>query len=149
ELNKEYLRGANILLAGQNFGSGSSREHAPWALREYGFRVIIAPSFADIFYNNCFKNSILPIVLAEDKVKELFSSVNSRKGYTLTVDLESQSITGEDGWKSGFDIDPFKKKTLLEGLDDISLTLRNEDEIRAYESVMSKERKWAIPTDVQ
>jgi 3-isopropylmalate/(R)-2-methylmalate dehydratase small subunit len=147
ELNREHLKGASILLTGQNFGSGSSREHAPWALREYGFQVIIAPSFADIFYNNCFKNSILPIVLNEDLVKELFSRVNSGKGYTLTVDLETQSIEGEDGWKAGFDIDPFKKKTLLEGLDDISLTLHNEDKIRAYEALMSKGRKWAIPAE--
>src|SRR3972149_2624849 len=133
ELNKEHLKGASILLAGQNFGSGSSREHAPWALREYGFQVIIAPSFADIFYNNCFKNAILPVVLHEDTVKELFSRVNSKKGYKLTVDLESQSMEGEDGWEAKFDIDPFKKKTLLEGLDDIALTLHNEDKIRAYE----------------
>lgn len=145
ELNKEHLKGANILLAGQNFGSGSSREHAPWALREYGFQVIIAPSFADIFYNNCFKNSILPVILREDLVKELFSRVNSKKGYRLMVDLETQSIEGKDGWKAGFDIDPFKKKTLLEGLDDIALTLNNEDKIRAYESVVSKKRKWAVP----
>jgi 3-isopropylmalate/(R)-2-methylmalate dehydratase small subunit len=144
ELNKAHLKGANILLTGHNFGSGSSREHAPWALREYGFQVIIAPSFADIFYNNCFKNAILPVVLHEDTVKELFSRVNSKKGYKLTVDLESQSVEGEDGWKASFDIDPFKKKTLLEGLDDIALTLHNEDKIRAYE--ISKERKWAIPS---
>ncbi len=144
ELNKAHLKGANILLTGHNFGSGSSREHAPWALREYGFQVIIAPSFADIFYNNCFKNAILPVVLHEDTVKELFSRVNSKKGYKLTVDLESQSMEGEDGWKASFDIDPFKKKTLLEGLDDIALTLHNEDKIRAYE--ISKERKWAIPS---
>ncbi len=149
ELNKDYLKGANILLAGQNFGSGSSREHAPWALREYGFQVIIAPSFADIFYNNCFKNAILPIVLREDLVKELFSRVNSKKGYRLTVDLESQSIEGEDGWKTGFDIDPFKKKTLLEGLDDIALTLKNEDKISAYESVVSEKRKWAVPAQAR
>ena len=145
ELNKEHLKGANILLAGQNFGSGSSREHAPWALREYGFQVIIAPSFADIFYNNCFKNAILPIVLREDLVKDLFARVNSKKGYRLEVDLESQSIEGEDGWKATFDIDPFKKKTLLEGLDDITLTLKNEDKITVYETAAAKERKWAMP----
>lgn len=149
ELNKEHLKGANILLTGRNFGSGSSREHAPWALREYGFQVIIASSFADIFYNNCFKNAILPVVLHEDTVKELFSRVNSKKGYTLTVDLESQSMEGEDGWEAKFDIDPFKKKTLLEGLDDIALTLHNKDKIRAYELSMSKERKWAIPSQTR
>ncbi|MEW6145899.1 MAG: 3-isopropylmalate dehydratase small subunit [Thermodesulfobacteriota bacterium] len=147
ELNREHLKGANILLTGHNFGSGSSREHAPWALREYGFQVIIAPSFADIFYNNCFKNAILPIVLSEELVEELFSRVNAEKGYTLTVDLETQSMEGEDGWKAKFDIDPFKKKTLLEGLDDIALTLHNEDKISAYEALMSKRRKWAIPAE--
>jgi 3-isopropylmalate/(R)-2-methylmalate dehydratase small subunit len=146
ELNKEHLKGANILLARHNFGSGSSREHAPWALREYGFQAILAPSFADIFYNNCFKNAILPVVLHEDKVEELFTRVNSVKGYKLTVDLESQTLVGEDGWKTGFDIDPFKKKTLIEGLDDITLTLHNEDEIKAYEAHMSVERSWAIPS---
>ena len=149
ELNKEHLKGANILLTRHNFGSGSSREHAPWALREYGFRVIIAPSFADIFYNNCFKNSILPVVLHEDTVEELFSKVNSKKGYKLTVDLESQTVEGEDGWKAGFEIDPFKKRTLVEGLDDISLTLHNEVEIRAYEARMSKERSWAVPSQTR
>jgi len=149
ELNKEHLKGANILLAGQNFGSGSSREHAPWALREYGFQVIIAPSFADIFYNNCFKNAILPIVLREDLVKDLFARVNSKKGYRLKVDLESQGIEGEDGWKATFDIDPFKKKTLLEGLDDITLTLKKEDKITVYETAAAKERKWAIPAQAR
>ncbi len=149
ELNKEHLKGANILLAGQNFGSGSSREHAPWALGEYGFQVIIAPSFADIFYNNCFKNAILPIVLREDLVKDLFARVNSKKGYRLKVDLESQGIEGEDGWNATFDIDPFKKKTLLEGLDDITLTLKKEDKITMYETAASKERKWAIPAQAR
>ncbi|MEQ9620169.1 MAG: 3-isopropylmalate dehydratase small subunit [Deltaproteobacteria bacterium] len=146
ELNKEHYQGAKILLAGHNFGSGSSREHAPWALREYGFQVIIAPSFADIFYNNCFKNAILPIVLPEDLVKELFSKVNSKKGYTLTVDLDSQSITDEEGWSAHFDIDPFKKKSLLEGLDDIAHSLQHEDKITRYESLMSRQRSWAAPS---
>lgn len=146
ELNKEHYKGAKILLTSHNFGSGSSREHAPWALREYGFEVIIAPSFADIFYNNCFKNAILPIVLPEDLVKELLSKVNSKKGYTLTVDLDSQSITDEDGWSAHFDIDPFKKKSLLEGLDDIAHSLQHEDKITRYESLMSKGRSWAQPS---
>ena len=149
ELNKEHLKGANILLTSHNFGSGSSREHAPWALREYGFQVIIAPSFADIFYNNCFKNAILPVVLHEDMVKDLFKRVNSKKGYRLNVDLESQSVEGEDGWKAHFEIDPFKKRTMLEGLDDIALTLENENEVRAYEAVMAKDRKWAIPSQTR
>ncbi len=146
ELNKPHYQGARILLAGHNFGSGSSREHAPWALREYGFQIIIAPSFADIFYNNCFKNAILPVILPEDVIKELFSKVKSNKGYTLTVDLDSQSITDEEGWSTHFDIDPFKKKSLLEGLDDISHTLQHEDKIFEYEDVMSRERNWAIPS---
>ena len=145
ELNKEYYQGAKILLTSHNFGSGSSREHAPWALREYGFQVIIAPSFADIFYNNCFKNAILPIVLPENLVKELFSKVNSKKGYTLTVDLDSQTITDEEGWSAHFDIDAFKQKSLLEGLDDIAHTLEHEDKITRYESLMSKGRSWVTP----
>ena len=146
ELNHPHLAGANILLAGQNFGSGSSREHAPWALREYGFRVIIAPSFADIFYNNCFKNSILPIVLEEADVKKLFEKTAAKKGYSLTVDLPTQTISDDEGISIGFDIDPFKKKTLLEGLDDISLTLKSEDSIEKYETKMSEKRAWAIPS---
>ena len=146
ELNQQHLAGANILLAGQNFGSGSSREHAPWALREFGFRVIIAPSFADIFYNNCFKNSILPIVLQESDVKKLFGKTAAKKGYSLTVDLPTQTISDDEGLSIGFDIDPFKKKTLLEGLDDISLTLRSEDSIEKYEKKMSGERAWAVPS---
>ena len=146
ELNQPHLKGTNILLAGQNFGSGSSREHAPWALREFGFRVIIAPSFADIFYNNCFKNSILPIVLPEADVKKLFEKTAAKKGYTLTVDLPTQTISDDEGLSFSFDIDPFKKKTLLEGLDDISLTLRSEDSIEKYETKMSEQRAWAIPS---
>lgn len=146
ELNQPHLAGASILLAGQNFGSGSSREHAPWALREYGFRVIIAPSFADIFYNNCFKNSILPIALPEADVKKLFEKTAAKRGYSLTVDLPTQTISDSEGLSIGFDIDPFKKKTLLEGLDDISLTLRSEDSIEKYEEKMAGERAWAIPS---
>lgn len=149
ELNKPHHQGAAILLSGHNFGSGSSREHAPWALREYGFQVIIAPSFADIFYNNCFKNAILPVILPEDIIKELFAKTKSNKGYTLTVDLPSQTITDEDGWSVSFDIDPFKKKTLLEGLDDISHTLQHEDKITGYEELMSERRNWAIPARTQ
>lgn len=146
ELNQPHLAGSNILLAGHNFGSGSSREHAPWSLREYGFQVIIAPSFADIFYNNCFKNSILPIVLPEADVKKLFEKTAAKKGYRLTVDLPTQTISDDDGLSIGFDIDPFKKKTLLEGLDDIAQTLKSEGAIDKYEKIMSEKRAWAIPS---
>lgn len=143
-LNEKRYEGATILLSRDNFGSGSSREHAPWALREYGFRVIIAPSFADIFYSNCFKNSILPVVLDADTVEELFKEVYSNPGYSLTIDLESQEIKKENGDVISFDIDKFKKKTLLEGLDDITLTLMSESAIEAYEEKMKKERSWAL-----
>ncbi len=147
ELNHEHHQDAKILLTSHNFGSGSSREHAPWALREYGFQVIIAPSFADIFYNNCFKNAILPIVLPEDKVKELFEIVNSKKGHKMTVDLRSQTISDDEGWTINFDIDPFKKKSLIEGLDDIGHSLEHEDMIQIYEKKHSGERKWVLPSD--
>lgn len=149
ELNQEHLKGANILLTSYNFGSGSSREHAPWALREYGFQAIIAPSFADIFYNNCFKNAILPIILPEETVKELFSKTEEKKGYQLTVDLESQTITDEDGWTATFDIDPFKKMSLLEGLDDIAHSLQHESKIDEYEIKHAEHMKWATPNQVQ
>ena len=132
-LNNERYKDATILLTRNNFGCGSSREHAPWALKNYGFLVIIAPTFADIFFSNCFKNGMLPIVLQENVVEELFKRVLANKGYRLTVDLESQSITEDKGFKISFEIDPFKKRCLLEGLDDIGLTLRHEDKIRAYE----------------
>ncbi len=145
ELNKERYKGASILLTRDNFGSGSSREHAPWALKEYGFRVIIAPSFADIFYNNCFKNSILPIVLDSTTVDQLFQEVYSTEGYTLEIDLENQKIIKPDGSVITFEIDPFKKITLLKGLDDISLTLQHEDKIKLYEERLEKERSWVIP----
>lgn len=145
ELNKDRYKGASILISRDNFGSGSSREHAPWALREYGFRVIIAPSFADIFYNNCFKNSILPVRLDADTVNDLFSEVYSKEGYSLTVDLENQTIEKPDGDVIRFEIDPFRKKTLLEGLDDISLSLRSEDRIKQYEEKLSGERSWVLP----
>lgn len=145
ELNKDRYKGASILLSRENFGSGSSREHAPWALREYGFRVIIAPSFADIFYNNCFKNSILPVRLDAHTVNDLFSEVYSKEGYSLTVDLENQTIEKPGGGIIRFEIDPFRKKTLLEGLDDISLSLRSEDSIKQYEKKLSGERNWVLP----
>ncbi len=146
ELNQPHLEGSSILIAGHNFGSGSSREHAPWALREYGFKVIIAPSFADIFYNNCFKNSILPIVLPEADVKKLFEKTVAKKGYRLNVDLPTQTISDDGGLSIKFDIDPFKKKTLLEGLDDIAQTLKSENAIEIYEKKMAEKRAWAIPS---
>lgn len=145
ELNKDRYKNASILLTRDNFGSGSSREHAPWALREYGFRVIIAPSFADIFYNNCFKNSILPIKLDPEKVNTMFEELYSSEGYSLTVDLENQEIIKPDGERIQFQIDGFSKKTLLEGLDDISLSLMSEEKINTYEKKMNQERSWAIP----
>jgi 3-isopropylmalate/(R)-2-methylmalate dehydratase small subunit len=137
-LNHPRYKGASILLTRNNFGCGSSREHAPWALKDYGFRVIIAPSFADIFFNNCFKNNMLPIVLPEDIVEELFRKVLSNEGYYLTVDLESQTLRDNDGWTVSFEVDPFKKKCLIEGLDDIALTLQHEDKIKAYEERIAR-----------
>ena len=149
ELNHEHVQGANILLTSHNFGSGSSREHAPWAIREYGFQVIIAPSFADIFYNNCFKNAILPVILPEATVKELFAKTEQKKGYRLSVDLASQTIEGEDGWTASFEIDQFKKESLLEGLDDIAHSLQHENKIEEYEKHHSGHMKWATPKKVQ
>ena len=133
ELNKPQYRGASILLARRNFGSGSSREHAPWGLADYGFKVLIAPSFADIFFNNAFKNGILPIVLTEEQVEDLFQRTARFENYQLTVDLENQTLTDEHGLKLAFDVDAFRKYCLLNALDDISLTLLHEDEIAAWE----------------
>jgi len=133
ELNDPKCAGATILVARRNFGSGSSREHAPWALEDYGFRVLLAESFADIFYNNCFKNGMLPITLAEDRIERLFERT-SKAAYTLSVDLPEQRIYDEEGlvdWE--FDVDPFRKHCLLEGLDDIALTLEHAAAIDAYE----------------
>jgi 3-isopropylmalate/(R)-2-methylmalate dehydratase small subunit len=138
-LNQPRYRGASILLARANFGCGSSREHAPWAVLDYGFRAIIASSYADIFYNNCFKNGILPVTLPEAELDELFRRTEKNEGYRLTVDLENQTITeasatGAAGLRISFQIDPFRRECLLKGLDDIGLTLRFEDRIAAYES---------------
>ena len=141
-LNQPRYQGAQILLARENFGCGSSREHAPWALLDYGFRVIIAPSFADIFYNNCFKNGILPIVLDAEIVDQLFREVEASEGYRLKVDLEAQTITRPDGTVIPFEVDEFRKHRLLEGLDDIGLTLQHADEIRAYEERRKQEVPW-------
>ena len=133
ELNEPRFQGASILLARANFGCGSSREHAPWALLDYGFRSIIAPSFADIFYNNCFKNGMLPVRLGEEQVDTLFERA-ATSGYELTVDLERQWITDDEGLRLGFEIDPFRRECLLKGLDDVGLTLQHEDKIREHEA---------------
>lgn len=133
ELNQPRYKGASILLARDNFGCGSSREHAPWALLDYGFKVIIAPSFADIFFNNSFKNGILPIALPEETVDELFKRTYHTEGYQLTVDLENQKITDSEGLDISFEVDPFRREMLLKGLDDIGLTLLHEDKIAQYE----------------
>ena len=146
ELNQTRYADACILLTRENFGSGSSREHAPWAIREAGFRVILAPSFADIFYNNCFKNSILPIALSKDRTDELFRIVLENEGYSLEVDLVEKSVTGE-GISFSFEIDDFKRKVLLEGLDDISQTLELENSIEKYEKLFMNERDWVLPDE--
>ena len=141
-LNQERYQGAKILLARENFGCGSSREHAPWALEDYGFRVIIAPSFADIFFNNCFKNGLLPIVLDEATVDDLFREVEATPGYALGVDLEAQIIRKPDGSEIPFEVDEFRKYCLLNGLDDIGMTLQHVDDIRAYEERRRQEAPW-------
>jgi len=141
-LNKPAYRNAKILIAGDNFGCGSSREHAPWALLDFGIRCIIAPSFADIFYNNCFKNGILPIQLPQEDIDKLMDDAARGANATLTVDLENQTISGPDGGEIAFDIDPFRKKCLLEGLDDIGLTMERADRIAAYEERAQAARPW-------
>lgn len=146
-LNQARFQDAGILLARENFGCGSSREHAPWALEDYGFRVIIAPSFADIFFNNCFKNGILPIVLDEKTVDDLFKAVDEKPGFKLAVNLHDQLITTPDGTKITFNVDSFRKHCLLEGLDDIGLTFQHVGDIRAYEQSRSKITPWLF-TDV-
>lgn len=131
--NQERYQNASILIARANFGCGSSREHAPWALDDYGFRVIIAPSYADIFFNNCFNNAILPIKLDNELMDILFHNVDNITGYSLSIDLENQTITDNQGFQATFDINPFHKYKLIHGLDDIGLTLLKEDKISAYE----------------
>lgn len=133
ELNQPRFQGASILAARANFGCGSSREHAPWALQDYGFCSIIAPSFADIFYNNCFKNGMLPVVLKEEQVDKIFERASARPGYELTVDLERQWVSDDEGLRFSFEIDPFRRECLQKGLDDIGLTLQQEDKIREHE----------------
>ena len=134
ELNQERYRGASILVARANFGCGSSREHAPWSLLDYGFRCIIAPSFADIFFNNCFKNGLLPVRLSEEQVEAIFQRVRATAGFQMTVDLQKQQIQAEGGMSCRFQVDPFRRRCLLNGWDDIGLTLRHEDLISQFES---------------
>jgi len=141
-LNQARYQGASVLLARDNFGCGSSREHAPWALEDYGFRCVIAPSFADIFYNNCFKNGILPIALPSDVVDELFEAMYNREGYQLRIDLEQQLIQRDEGADIHFEVDEFRRHTLLHGLDDIGLTLQNVDAIRGYEAKKRQQAPW-------
>ena len=141
-LNLARYHGAQILLARSNFGCGSSREHAPWALQDYGFQVVIAPSFADIFFNNCFKIGLLPIVLDTDDVDQLFTEVDATAGYRLRVDLQDQSVTTPSGKSFSFDIDPFRKHTLLNGLDEIGLTLQHTEKIKAFEEKHRAAQPW-------
>jgi 3-isopropylmalate/(R)-2-methylmalate dehydratase small subunit len=148
-LNFPRYRGASVLLARANFGCGSSREHAPWAILDYGFRCIIAPSYADIFYNNCFKNGILPITLSDAQVDDLFKRAEKREGYKLTADLENQLITDDEGLSIPFQIDAFRKKCLIKGLDDIGLTLEHEADIAAFEKTHPKSAPMYDPVDVK
>ncbi|MEM8794207.1 MAG: 3-isopropylmalate dehydratase small subunit [Pseudomonadota bacterium] len=141
-LNKDAYKGASIIVAGDNFGCGSSREHAPWALLDFGVRCIISTSFADIFYNNCFKNGILPIVVSEEELAKLMDDAERGANATLSVDLESQTIKGPDGGTITFEIDPFKKHCLLNGLDDIGLTMEKASHIEGFETKLSSERPW-------
>ena len=141
-LNQQRYSGASVLLARSNFGCGSSREHAPWALQQYGFRALIAPSYADIFFNNCFKNGILPIVLPEAQVARLFDEVLAFPGYQLTIDLPRQVVVKADGRELSFDVQPFRKYCLVGGFDDIGLTLRHADKIRAFEAERLVRMPW-------
>ena len=142
-LNKDAYRKAQIVVAGDNFGCGSSREHAPWALLDYGIRCVISTSFADIFYNNCFKNGILPIRVSQSDLDKLMDDANRGQNATLTIDLPAQEIRGPDGGVVKFDVDPFRKHCLIEGLDDIGLTLQKADAIGAYEAKTATARPWA------
>jgi len=141
-LNQPRYQGCKILLARDNFGCGSSREHAPWALDDYGFRVVIAPSFADIFLNNCFKNGLLPIVIDKETVAEMFQDIEENEGYSLTVDLSEQLITRQDGSTIAFEVDSFRKNCLLNGLDDIGLTLEEADTIKIFEDKWRQTSPW-------
>lgn len=143
-LNQERYQGATILLTRSNFGCGSSREHAPWALNEYGFRTVIAPSYADIFFNNSFKNGMLPVILTESEVDELFKDCEANVGFTLTVDLQNQKVISPSGKEYHFEVDAFRKHCLLNGLDDIGLTLQDGDSIRAFEEKARADRPWVF-----
>ena len=145
-LNQPRYKGASILIARKNFGCGSSREHAPWALDQYGFRAIIAPSYADIFFSNCFKNGLLPIVLPEHQVAALFDEVAAFVGYELTIDLERQVVVKADGSELPFEVQPFRKFCLLGGFDDIGLTLRHADKIRSFEAERLLKKPWLAHT---
>ena len=147
-LNQPRYKGASVLLARSNFGCGSSREHAPWALEQYGFRALIAPSFADIFFNNCFKNGLLPIVLPESQVARLFDEVLAFPGYSLTVDLPRQVVVKPDGAELPFDVQPFRKYCLVNGFDDIGLTLRHADKIKAFEAERLARMPWLAQTQL-
>ena len=141
-LNQPRFKGASILVARKNFGCGSSREHAPWALQQYGFKAIIAPSYADIFFNNCFKNGLLPIVLPDFHLDHLFQEIAAHLGYRLTIDLPAQTVTTPSGLVMRFDVEPFRKECLVNGWDDIGLTLRRQDAIRAYEERRRQSEPW-------
>lgn len=143
-LNQPQYQGSTVLLARENFGCGSSREHAPWALEEYGFRTVIAPSFADIFFNNCFKNGMLPVVLSAEQVDTLFAEAAATPDYTLSIDLQSQQVIRPNGETFGFEVDAFRKHCLLNGLDDIGLTLQDQEAIRAFESAAQQQRPWVF-----
>ena len=145
-LNQPRYAGASILLARKNFGCGSSREHAPWALDQYGFRAIVAPSYADIFFNNCFKNGLLPIVLSETQVSKLFDQVYAFPGYQLTIDLERQVIVQPEGAETPFELEPFRKYCLVNGFDDIGLTMRHADKIKAFEAQRLTSKPWLAHT---
>lgn len=145
-LNQPRYKGASVLLARENFGCGSSREHAPWAIQQYGFRALIAPSFADIFFNNCFKNGLLPIVLPQSQVARLFDEVHAFPGYELTVDLQRQVVVKPQGEELAFEVQPFRKYCLLNGLDDIGLTLRHADAIKAFEAQRLASKPWLAHT---
>ena len=143
-LNEPRYKGASILLARKNFGCGSSREHAPWALEDYGFNAVIAPSYADIFYNNCFKNGVLPVILTESEVDELFQELASDEGYHLDIDLATQTVTTDSGKVFSFELDEFRKECLLSGLDEIGLTLTSSDLIKEYEIEREKQHPWVF-----
>jgi 3-isopropylmalate/(R)-2-methylmalate dehydratase small subunit len=145
-LNQPRYRGASVLLARKNFGCGSSREHAPWALQQYGFRAILAPSYADIFFNNCFKNGLLPIVLSEFQISSLFDEAAAFIGYRLTIDLERQVVLRPNGEAISFEVEPFRKFCLLGGFDDIALTLRHADAIKAFEAERLLKQPWLAAT---